>query len=142
MIDVDRVDVATLSVGDELEVEVTDSLDRTDFVRYAGASGDFNPLHVDEVYARNAGYDSVVGHGMLVCGYLSQVVSGWLGVQFLSTLDVRFVSKVRPGDAVIVRCEVVSCESQDDETAADVAVEAVDRSGRTLAEGSVTAVAD
>ena len=137
MIDVPDADVASLSADDAVSVTVTDELGRVDVARYAGASGDFNPLHVDEVYAREAGHDSVIAHGMFVCGYAAQVITGWLEGDCIERLDVRFVSPAMPGDAVVVDCEVTDGENGD-EGAKRVAVTVVDGDGASFAEGTAS----
>lgn len=137
MIDVPAADVESLTAGDSVSVTVTEALDRTDIARYAGASGDFNPLHVDEAYAGEAGHDSVIAHGMHVCGYAAQVISAWVGVEAVTRLEVRFVSPATPGDPIVVDWEVT-----DGETGADgsrrVAVTVTDGNGATFAEGTAT----
>lgn len=75
---------------------------RTDFVRYAGAGGDFNPLHHDDEYARNLGLPSVFGMGMWTAGLLASFVGDWIGVGAVRSLDVRFRSAVWPGDELIL----------------------------------------
>lgn len=73
---------------------------RTDLVRYAGASGDFNPLHHDEGFAREAGLPSVMAHGMLSAGLLGSFLSAWVGDRFVRRFRVRFVAPVWPGDTL------------------------------------------
>ena len=58
-----------LTVGDTYKEVVVDNLTRTQLVMYAGASGDYNPLHTDEIYTtQKAGYPTVFAHGMLTMG--------------------------------------------------------------------------
>src|SRR6516225_516723 len=71
---------------------------RTDFVRYAGAGGDFNPLHHDDEYAKGLGLPSVFGMGMWTAGLLASFVSDRVGLPNLRAFDVRFRSPVWPGD--------------------------------------------
>ncbi|MGE0212966.1 MAG: MaoC/PaaZ C-terminal domain-containing protein [Parvibaculaceae bacterium] len=73
---------------------------RTDLVRYAGASGDFNPLHHDETFAREAGLPSVMAHGMLSAGLLGSFLSAWMEGRFVRRFRVRFVAPVWPGDVL------------------------------------------
>lgn len=86
----------SISVGDEAPI-ITHTLTRADLVQYAGASGDFNPMHTDEVAAREAGLDSVFGHGMFSAGLLATAVTGWVGVGSLRRYNVRFVKQTWPG---------------------------------------------
>lgn len=76
-------------------------LTRTDLVRYAGASGDMNPLHHDEAYAREAGFDTVMTHGMLSAGLLSSFLRQWAGRRHVRRFRVRFVAPVWPGDTLV-----------------------------------------
>lgn len=75
-------------------------LKRTDFVRYAGASNDFNPIHHDDEFARAAGQESVFGHGMLSAGLLGSTLTRWFGPRRVARLRVRFVERVWPGDVL------------------------------------------
>jgi len=72
----------------------------TDLVRYAGASGDFNPLHHDAGYAQAAGLPGVMAHGMLSAGLLASFVTRWFGAGSVRRYKVRFREKVFPGDTL------------------------------------------
>lgn len=76
---------------------------RTDIVRFAGAGGDFNPLHHDEAYARAAGFDGVFAMGQMQAGMLSRLVTDWLGLGAVRSYRVRFRAKVWPGDVLVLR---------------------------------------
>lgn len=78
---------------------------RTDLVRYAGASGDFNPLHHDEGYARAAGLDTVMAHGMLSAGLLASFLTAWAGERRVRRYRVRFLAPVWPGDTLTAEGE-------------------------------------
>jgi acyl dehydratase len=75
----------TLAVGDEAPRLVVEDVSRTHFVRYAGASGDFNPMHHDDTVATSVGNPSVFGHGMLTAGLMARVVKDWFGPTRAST---------------------------------------------------------
>jgi len=101
------------NVGDTHETVVVDDLKRTQIVQYAGASGDYNPLHTDELFATKvAGYPSVFAHGMLTMGMTGRVVTDLVGVEGLLKFGGRFTSQVFPGDTLTVRATV---ESVDDD---------------------------
>jgi len=75
---------------------------RTDLVRYAGASGDFNPNHHDEIYAIRAGFEKPFAQGMLQGGYLGRALSEWLGPTALRKLRLRFSAQAWPGEVEIL----------------------------------------
>lgn len=87
-------------------------LTRTDFVRYAGAGGDFNPIHHDDGFAAAAGYPSVFGHGLLTAGILSGFACDWLGRRNLRSYRVRYVAQVWPGDTLILSGEITGTEGE------------------------------
>lgn len=89
-------------------------INRTDIVRYAGAGGDFNPIHHDETFAQRSGYRSVFGHGLLTAGILSAYTSSWLGLAALRKYSVRYVSQVWPGDTLLLSGRVESVDSTAD----------------------------
>lgn len=78
---------------------------RTDIVKYAGAGGDFNPLHHDDKIAKSVGLPSVFAMGLLHGGYLARVLTDWAGPQFVRRYKIRFMSQVWPDDKII--CEGV-----------------------------------
>src|SRR5580693_7975054 len=73
-------------------------LDRTDLVRYAGASYDFNPMHHDEVKAKAAGQPSVFGHGMFSMGFLGTAITDFVGIGNVRHFQVRFAKQTWPGE--------------------------------------------
>ncbi|HJW69170.1 MAG TPA: MaoC/PaaZ C-terminal domain-containing protein, partial [Candidatus Binatia bacterium] len=79
---------------------VVEDLTRTDLVRYAGASGDFNPIHHDEHFARAAGNPTVFGHGMLTAGLVARCITDFVGAGNLRRYKVRFATRVWPGDTI------------------------------------------
>jgi len=97
---------ATLEVGDPMPRGDVGPLTRTDFVRYAGAGGDLNPIHHDEEFARNAGLPSVFGMGMLHAGMLGNRLARWVGPRNIEELTVRFTGQVWPGDVLSFQGEV------------------------------------
>lgn len=127
-----------LSVGDSAPPYVVEDVDRVDFARYAGASGDFNRIHVDEAYATDAGHRSVFGHGMLTAGFVSSYVADWFGLANVSRLRTRFESRLWPGDTVRVTGEVTDRTVDDDAITLEVSVTAENGDGETLVAGDAT----
>ena len=82
--------------------------------QYAEASGDRNPIHLDETFARSAGLPGVIAHGMLTMAFANQLVTDWLGDRsLLKRLQGRFAGMVLPGDDVTCSGSVAS---KNDET--------------------------
>lgn len=88
-----------LRVGQTFSAVVAENLSRTQIVQYAGASGDYNPLHTDEVFATQvAGYPSVFAHGMLTMGCTGHMLTDLVGDGRLLAFGGRFTAQVWPGD--------------------------------------------
>lgn len=82
-------------------------LTRTDFVRYQGASGDFNPIHHDDEFAQSAGYPGAFSVGMLQAGILATYATDWLGARNVRQFGVEFREQVWPGDRLLCSATVV-----------------------------------
>ena len=102
-----------LAEGDELPTATAGPMTRTDFVRYAGAGGDFHPLHHDEVYAREAGLPGVFGMGMLHAGILGNHLARWVGPDNIRRFAIRFTGQVWPGDVLTITGRVERVEATD-----------------------------
>ncbi len=90
-----------LSVGDTYSECLVEDLKRTQIVQYAGASGDYNPLHTDEIFTTKvAGYPSVFAHGMLTMGMTGRMLTNYVGDGRLTKFGVRFTNQVWPGDTL------------------------------------------
>jgi acyl dehydratase len=90
----------THAIGDVLAERTFGPLTRTDFVKYQGASGDFNPIHHDESFAQSAGFPTVFSVGMLQAGYLATYVTDIFGPANVRSFRVRFSEQVWPGDVL------------------------------------------
>ena len=126
-----------LAVGDVSAPLVVDGLSRTDFVRYAGASCDFNPMHHDDTIATRFGNPSVFGHGMLTAGITARVVVGWFGPEALRRYDVRFARQVWPGEVLTATAEITALHP--DERLVDLALRVVNAEGEEKLTGTATA---
>ena len=92
---------SNLKVGDTYTECLIEDLSRTQIVMYAGASGDYNPLHTDEKFTREiAGYPSVFAHGMLTVGMTGRMLTNYAGDGRLTKYGVRFTNQVWPGDTL------------------------------------------
>ena len=96
-----------LKVGDTYAEQLVEDLKRTQIVMYAGASGDYNPVHTDEVFTTQvAGYPSVFAHGMLTMGMTGKMLTNYVGDGRLTEYGVRFTSQVFPGDTLTATATV------------------------------------
>jgi acyl dehydratase len=127
-----------LKVGDTRELLLVENLTRTQIVMYAGASGDFNPIHHDEVFAtKAAGYPSVFAHGMLTMGMTGRLLTDWLGDGVLTEYGVRFVRQVWPGDTLTAKGTVKAVGA---DGAVEIEVTTVNQNGEPVVAGLAKAV--
>ena len=126
--------------GDEVPPFVVPNLTRTDLVRYASASGDFNPIHHDQTFAEAAGNPTVFGHGMLTAGFLGKCVSDFVGVQNLRRFKVRFATRVWPGDTITCRGRVTRKYVADGNRLIEGELQALNQKGEVAVHGTFTAV--
>ncbi|MBV8960616.1 MAG: dehydratase [Actinobacteria bacterium] len=119
--------------------EVRHQLTRTDLVMYAGASGDFNPMHTDEVKAKEAGLPSVFGHGMFSAGLLATAVTDFVGVGNVRKYNVRFVKQTWPGETLISKTTITSKRSEDGKNLVDLTCELANENGEVKVAGEATA---
>ena len=92
---------SNLNAGDTYTESLVEDLKRTQIVMYAGASGDYNPVHTDEKFTKElAGYPSVFAHGMLTMGMTGTMLTNYVGDGRLTKFGVRFTSQVWPGDSL------------------------------------------
>ena len=129
----------TYQEGDAIPPFVVENLTRTDLVRYAGASGDFNPIHHDEGFAKAAGNPTVFGHGMLTAGFVARCVTDYVGPERLRRFKVRFATRVWPGDTITCRGRVVRRYEEAGEARIDGEVAATNQKGETAVTGTFTA---
>jgi acyl dehydratase len=103
-----RLYLESLRIGDELPTLVKPTIERVQIARFAGASNDFNPMHVDEIQARAAGMPSVFAHALLPMAFMGQFLTDWLKGGHLTRLAVRFVKLVWPGDTLACKGRVLA----------------------------------
>jgi acyl dehydratase len=119
--------------------EFTQELGRTDLVMYAGASGDFNPMHHDEVAAQAAGLPSVFGHGMFTMGILGKAITDYIGVGNLKTYKVRFTKQTWPGEQLTTHVTVAKKYEEGGEHLVDLECEVVNQDGEAKVSGLAVA---
>lgn len=132
-----------LKVGDTYQEEVVKNLSRTQIVQYAGASGDYNPVHTDATFTTElAGYPSVFAHGMLTMGMTGKMLTNWVGDGRLTKYGVRFTSQVWPGDTLVAKATVTEIREEDGQQLADLEVSTTNEEGVEVVKGSATARID
>ena len=133
----------SLNIGDSYEEVVVDDLTRTQLVMYAGASGDYNPLHTDEIYTTKiAGYPTVFAHGMLTMGLTGKMLTNYVGDGRLTKFGVRFTNQVWPGDRLTSTATVRDIKMNENETLVDLDVKTVNQKDETVVSGYATAKID
>ncbi|MCE9672755.1 MaoC family dehydratase [Myxococcus stipitatus] len=125
-----------IRVGDELPALAKAPVDRVQLSRYAGASGDFNPVHVDEIYAKSVGMPSVYAPGMLVMGMLGQLISDWARGGQMRRYNVRFIKMVWPGDTVVCKGRVSNRHGTGGRYFVDIDLWAENQRGELVMKGS------
>ncbi|MBW2562258.1 MAG: dehydratase [Deltaproteobacteria bacterium] len=120
-----------IDVGDTMPEQVKGPLQKIQHVMYAGASGDFNPLHTDDDFAKAVGMkDGVIAHGMLIMGFVGQAITDWIPRKYLKKFGVRFSGMTKPGNTIsitgtvtdkrvenrenIITCEVIARDERGD----------------------------
>lgn len=120
-----------VEIGAELPSR-SNRIDRAQLVRYAGASGDFNPLHWNEEFARSVGFPSVIAHGMFNMALVARVVGDWAGHPgVIQRLRVQFRKEVLPDETLVAKGRVVEKREEDRTVRVELWAE-LERDGRTL----------
>jgi acyl dehydratase len=128
-----------VNVGDALPSLTKDPVTHLQLVRYAGASGDFNPLHTDPKIGEMIGTGGIIAHGMLIMGFVGEMLSNYAGPQALRKFGVRFKGMTHLGD--VITCSGTITEKYEAEGEARVAgtVQAADQNGDIKVTGTFVA---
>lgn len=132
-----------LNVGDTYEETIVKNLSRTQLVQYAGASGDYNPVHTDEVYAKEiAGYPTVFAHGMLTMGMTGKMLTNYVGDGRLTRYGVRFTAQVWPGDTLVAKATISAIREEGNRHLVDLDISTTNEANVEVITGSATASVD
>lgn len=132
-----------LKVGDTHSARLVEDLKRTQIVQYAGSSGDYNPLHTDEIFTTQvAGYPSVFAHGMLTMGMTGKMLTDYVGDARLTKYGVRFTSQVWPGDTLDSTATVKALGDKDGVKIVELDVKTVNQNGVEVLSGYAEARVD
>ncbi len=133
---------APVRVGDVLPEMVLPAIDRALLCRFAGASGDLNPIHVDIDFARRAGMPDVFAHGILGMAWLGRLLTGWRPQSCLRSFTVRFMVLTHLGNQPVLRGQVVELLEEDGRPLARVAVEMLNQYGQLKIQGEALVALD
>ncbi|MFF3025187.1 MaoC/PaaZ C-terminal domain-containing protein [Gottfriedia sp. NPDC057948] len=89
-----------LHIGDTLKPVILEPVSRIDLIKYAGASGDYNPIHTIDEEAKKAGLPGIIAHGMWTMGNLAKLFSDYLEVGFIENYSIRFKNMVFLNDVI------------------------------------------
>ena len=132
-----------VTVGQTFTQVVADNITRTQIVMYAGASGDYNPLHSDDLYATKvAGFPGVFAHGMLSMGATGKLITDVVGDGRLTKFGVRFARQVWPGDTLTATATVEAVREEDGQKLVDLKVSTVNQDGVEVVTGYAVARVD
>ena len=124
-----------LAAGDALPAQIIGPLTRSDFARYAGAGGDFNPVHHDEPFARAAGYEAPLVVGMFQAGVLATWAVDWLGAEKIRSYKVRWKEQVWPGDVLTFSGKIAREFEEAGETRVEVELVCTRQTGGVAVQG-------
>ena len=131
---------AKIEEGTEKSETVVEKVDRSMFIRYAGASGDFNPIHWNEDFAKAAGYPGVFAQGMWTAGVLGTFLTNWLGEENVRKFRTRFVGQVWPGETLVATGTVTKVYDENGEKRADLDLLITNDKGEKKIDGGATVV--
>lgn len=126
-------DFENITEGYEIPSLNVSPITQTQLVRYAGASGDFNPIHTVPEKAKEAGLDGTIAHGMLIMGIMAKMITDWAGVKNVMEYSANFKGMTKPGDTLKVTAIVkrkyqdehgryLSCKSQVEDDKGEVKI--------------------
>lgn len=133
-----RIYFDDVKVGDELPPLVKGPIQQIQLTRYAGASGDFNPIHQDDEFAKAAGMGGVFAHGMLSMGFVAQAVTDWAGAGSVRKIGVRFAALVRLKDTVTCRGRVIAAAQKNGVNLVELEIWAENGKGEKVVTGKAT----
>ncbi|MCB1164903.1 MAG: MaoC family dehydratase N-terminal domain-containing protein [Leptospiraceae bacterium] len=135
-----RIKLSDYEQGAEIPELKVGPIQHMDLVRYAGASGDFNPIHTDPAFAEKVGLGGTIAHGMYVMALMGRCVSGWVNPIQMKAFGVKFKAMTKPGQTITCTGKVKKIKEE--EKLMTVAVQAADENGEVKAAGDVVIACD
>ena len=105
-------DITNIIVGHEIPEVIIEPLQQQDLIKYAKASGDYNPIHLDKNFANNIGLDNVIVHGMLIMAHLGKSIANSMTISYLKHFSVQFSSITTLGEKLICSGQVIKIEKE------------------------------
>ena len=127
-----------VNVGDAISTLVKKPVSKVQLVRYAGASGDFNPLHTDPEFGKSVGIGQIA-HGMLIMGFVGEAVTGWVPKKYLRKFSVRFAGMTRPEDVITVTGSITEKKQENGHNIVRGELQAKNQKDETVIVGSFEA---
>ncbi|MDQ4062757.1 MAG: dehydratase [Actinomycetota bacterium] len=124
------------SDGDDLESRTLPPVTRLQLIKYAGASGDYNPIHTIDEAAEEAGLPGVIAHGMLTAATISLLFSPYLEHGYVRELKIRFLGMVHVGDEITISAYISGREDSSEGSIYNFEVQA-SKEETTVASGAV-----
>ncbi|MCB1141681.1 MAG: MaoC family dehydratase [Leptospiraceae bacterium] len=132
-----KIEFDKLEIGQELPVLKLEAIKHADLVRYAGASGDFNPIHNDKDFAISNGLDGTIAHGMYVMAQIGRLCTNWVDQRQIRFFGVKFKAMTKLGQVLTCKGTVKRKKEDNGERLVTVSVEAVDAGGEVKAGGDL-----
>ncbi|MCE9501507.1 MAG: MaoC family dehydratase [Leptospira sp.] len=132
-----KIEFDKVEQGQELPEMKIGPITHADLVRYAGASGDFNPIHNDKEFAIAQGLDGTIAHGMLVMAYVGRFCSNWADQKQFKFFGIKFKAMTKPGQTLTCKGTVKRKKEENGEKLVTVSVEAIDNLGEIKAGGDL-----
>jgi acyl dehydratase len=118
-----------INVGDQLPPLALPAINRTMLALYAGASGDHNPIHIDQDFARRSRMPDVFAHGMLSAAYLGRLVTQWAPQHTIRKLSLRFAGITHLGNRPLCTGEVIEKLDRAGEQCVRIAIKCANQYG-------------
>jgi 3-hydroxybutyryl-CoA dehydratase len=131
-----KPELSDIHQGDSLP-SVVKQITQKDINRYAEASGDFNPIHIDESFAAKTPLGGTIAHGMLILAYVSAMMTEAFGKSWVEggKLSVRFKAPARPGDTITTSGKIDSIEHKEGVAYVNCSLESCNQKGETAITG-------
>ncbi len=127
-----------IQVGDAIPALTKPAIGPLQLALFAGASGDHNPIHLDEQAAKGGGLPGVIAHGMLSMAFLGQVLTDWVPQRCIRNFSTRFAAMAYPGDVITCKGTVTAKREADGDKLIDLEITAENQKGERTLIGQAT----